>query len=1082
VPPHTTLIADIQHNLTKATEVGPLFHSIQHGCHKEFGIFSEPVSPYFYLPYRALIAIINAVKPGIAQNASTLDPKTKRENCIMASKIAQTYLKIPQIISPEDLSGGNVDERSIMTYLSYFVEPFRAKLLKWVQRILPQCNIKGFSEDWHSGRVFGVMVRACCSGVISDWDQLEGLPDDEYIEKLFTNVKKKLGITPPFETSDLISGNLEELQIMTMVMLIRSGDLVPLSDEIIVSGRGIEEAYYQQDTSFLIDISEAGPGELFIDAVYEDDDQQLKFSLTEKTSKVYSLTYTPIQTGRIVFSIQWSNEDVPQSPFIVPVTDATLVNIVDFESNKTTVEMGKSLCLLLDTVKAGEGHLNAYFQHGREKIQAAMSTLANGKTEVGYTPTRPGTYVLHILWNKKELNHLSVTYSVVDVRGYVIESPPQDKAYSVYEELGFWVTSEKGLPLNVLEITAILDLDMQIPIKLQTTGEGRGYASFMPTLPGVYRIEIVCVNQFIQGTPFNVRVSDPHSCKVKGTIPTHLEIGKPHIFEINIKEAGMGAITFDSSDHDISTIFKVHFKDLDSTDVQKLEVTPLTEGSFLVGIKYENKWISNSPFRLQICDPSKFRVVEKLTTAKIGRPIEFNVVANKACTDDVKLVIKANGPSAKYSPQIQVSDDGLKHSVKFIPWEIGDHEILIQYGGFDIPNCPIFLPVTSFDADACSAAGSGLQKAYSGIPARFLVLSRQEGLLDDDTLEIRVSSVLDDSDCNLRARDNKNGTYSIAYLVHKPGAYLISIITDGHHIPGSPFRLNALPGPDAHKCKMYGPALSEDTILTFGKPIDFSIDTSKAGTGKLAVKAIGPESTPARVFVAKAGQPGKYDVSIDALRHGKHRVNVKWSGSHIPGSPFTIKVFPGADPRKCTAQGPGLEDGWVGKKSSFTIDTKNAGAGVLKVRLHGVKDAFKIEMAPVDHKNRRTLLANYSPTQPGEYLIMIKWSDMHIPGSPFRVKITGDGTKEAPTTFAYTPTPRLPEVSGFLADSEELGDTDEEDTVKHPPLRQPPANRAGKKVVRRKRRKKVARPGAKPGAKPTRKREYEGQVTLRVPK
>ena len=967
-----------------------------------------------------------------------------------------------------------------MTYLSYFVEPFRAKLLKWVQRMLPEFDITRFSEDWHSGRVFGAMVKACCAAVFSDWDQLERSSDEEYVDKLFRNVKRKLGLTPPFKTGDLVSGNVEDIQIMTMVMLIRNADLVPLSDEVVVSGRGIEEANLHEEASFLVNITEAGPGELFIDAFYEEDDHQLKFGLMETSNKIYRLTYTPVRTGKVVFDIQWSKEAVPQSPFVVPVTDSTLVSIVDFESHSTVVEAGKPLSLLLDAEKAGSGRLTAYLQYGREKIQAEASTLPNGNIELGYTPTKSGTYVLHILWNQKELHHLAVTYTVVDVGGYAIESPPQDKVHSVFQEFGFWVLADNGLPFSVLEMTAILSLDVQIPINFQAVDENRAYACFTPTLPGVYRIEVVCIDQLIHGTPFDIQVSDPHSCKVKGDIPAFLELGKPFVFEVNTKEAGVGALTFDSSDHDISSLFEVQLKRPDTTDLQKLEVTPLVEGSFLVGIKYEDKWISNSPFRLQICDPSKFQVVEKLTAAGIGRPIEFTVKARERCTSDVKLYVKASGPSAKYTPQIQLSENGLEYFVKFIPWEIGDHEISIQYGVFDIPSSPIVLPVTSFDADACSAAGSGLQRAYSGVPARFLVLSRQQGLLDDNTLKIRVVSVIDNNECSMRARDNRNGTYSIAYLIQNPGAYLISIITAGQHIPGSPFKLNALPGPDAHQCRMYGPALEEDTILTFGRPIEFTVDTANAGMGKLSVKAIGPEGTPARVFLARTDQPGRYDVNIDVLRHGKHRVNVKWSNSHIPGSPFMIKVFPGADSRKCLAYGPGLEDGWVGKKSAFTIDTKSAGAGVLKVRLHGVKDAFKIEMAPIDQKNRRTMLANYNPTLPGEYLITIMWSEMHVPGSPFRVKITGDGTAKAPTTFYYTPTPRLPEVSGFLADSEELEENEDEErrvsAVQRPVLKQQPRQPAPvktKKRVRKRKRREAPKPA---------RREYAGQVILRVKK
>jgi len=149
---------------------------------------------------------------------------------------------------------------------------------------------------------------------------------------------------------------------------------------------------------------------------------------------------------------------------------------------------------------------------------------------------------------------------------------------------------------------------------------------------------------------------------------------------------------------------------------------------------------------------------------------------------------------------------------------------------------------------------------------------------------------------------------------------------------------------------------------------------------------------------------------------------VKWSGRHIPGSPFLLKIFPGADASKCKAYGSGLEDGFVGKPSTFTIETREAGAGTLKVRLHGVKDAFKIEIEPIDQRDVRTLQARYDPKKPGEYLVTIRWSDVHIPGSPFRVKITGELVMD--DVDEDRPTPRnlldiIPE------DSEDEEDEDE---------------------------------------------------------
>ena len=133
--------------------------------------------------------------------------------------------------------------------------------------------------------------------------------------------------------------------------------------------------------------------------------------------------------------------------------------------------------------------------------------------------------------------------------------------------------------------------------------------------------------------------------------------------------------------------------------------------------------------------------------------------------------------------------------------------------------------------------------------------------------------------------------------------------------------------------------------------MDFAVDTSVAGVGTLSVKAIGPGGAPARVYQAKGRKTGVHNIKLDPVRPGKYRVSVKWSEEHIPGSPFMLKVYPGADASKCKAYGSGLKDGLVGQPSSFMIETRDAGAGTLQVRVHGARDVFKIDVKQVDQSD-----------------------------------------------------------------------------------------------------------------------------------
>ena len=71
----------------------------------------------------------------------------------------------------------------------------------------------------------------------------------------------------------------------------------------------------------------------------------------------------------------------------------------------------------------------------------------------------------------------------------------------------------------------------------------------------------------------------------------------------------------------------------------------------------------------------------------------------------------------------------------------------------------------------------------------------------------------------------------------------------------------------------------------------------------------------------------------------------------------------------------------------FTVETRRAGVGTLLIRVHGLKDSFRIEAHPLSKDNPRTLFAAYNPMVKGNYVVFVRWSGNHVPGSPFNVTI-----------------------------------------------------------------------------------------------
>ena len=71
--------------------------------------------------------------------------------------------------------------------------------------------------------------------------------------------------------------------------------------------------------------------------------------------------------------------------------------------------------------------------------------------------------------------------------------------------------------------------------------------------------------------------------------------------------------------------------------------------------------------------------------------------------------------------------------------------------------------------------------------------------------------------------------------------------------------------------------------------------------------------------------------------------------------------------------------------AKFIVNTSKAGSGALSVTVDG-PSKVQLDCREVAEGHEFT----YTPTIPGNYLVMIKFGgNIHIPGSPFRARITG---------------------------------------------------------------------------------------------
>lgn len=132
---------------------------------------------------------------------------------------------------------------------------------------------------------------------------------------------------------------------------------------------------------------------------------------------------------------------------------------------------------------------------------------------------------------------------------------------------------------------------------------------------------------------------------------------------------------------------------------------------------------------------------------------------------------------------------------------------------------------------------------------------------------------------------------------------------------------------------------------------------------------------------------GNIGISFTPRQVGEHAISVKRQGKHIHNSPFKVNVSEQevGDAKKVKVTGSTLEEGKTQVENTFSVDTRNAGHGGLSLSIEGPS---KAEINCTD-KLDGTLNISYKPTEPGFYIVNLKFADHHVTGSPFKVKVTG---------------------------------------------------------------------------------------------
>jgi filamin len=515
---------------------------------------------------KALCALGNALVPGLCPNHLELNPNEALKNAILGSDNAEREMHIPKVLAPEDMVHPDVDELSVMTYISYFREwegdEGRRKREAEIERTPVAEKCKVYGDGWEhaeSGIPASFTIEAI--NVHGRRVPVGGHPFKPSIKPVaggndvqINLVDNKDGTytgtyTAPDDGKHVGEVTLGDKHVQNSPKTINVTRGGPDATHSKAFGPGLEGAVVGEPAPFTIQSfnrlgqpltgKSAGgdPYKVVVQGPYPGSEAPVE--IKDLGNGKYDVVYHPRDHGNHVVNVTLNNQHIQKSPFNVPVSK-------------------------------NANHADA------------LNCKAHGPGLQGGNTAEPSEFTVEVRNGKGEL----VPGNTLAASGLDVE-----------------VTDGKG---------------NEIPnVKLHDNGDGTVKVVYETRDPGTHKVDVILRNKaapvyytHIKDSPFHVNVeagSDPSKSvafgpgveggpNVKDTLPTSFKIQARDREGNDIKKGGD---PFDVKVHGPNGDVPAQIKD-NGDGSYDVTYQPKDAGNHTVDVKLKNKPIANSPYHLNV--------------------------------------------------------------------------------------------------------------------------------------------------------------------------------------------------------------------------------------------------------------------------------------------------------------------------------------------------------------------------------------------------------------------------------------------------------------------------------------------------
>ena len=724
---------------------------------------------------------------------------------------------------------------------------------------------------------------------------------------------------------------------------------------------------------------------------------QIPVVIDKKSDINYCLKIEPPQRDRFTLTVLYGNNNVKDSPFSFNTLIPDVSKVVLTEPG--VCEVGKTACFKADTALAGDGSLSA--KCSGEKVGSLPINITEDgdyKYQIYFKPEIPDVYTVEITWAGETVKGSPFIFNLLPIVGN-LHTP--EKAET---EEDVWVDVDCSVA-GYGPLTAYCkghNDEKTTPVSIDRYDSKKYRVRFNPSISDVYSLTLFFGNDVIAGGTFEINLlpkTDATMVKHLGTfIPDNRT--EPVVLKFDASKAGPGDMRgrVTNTSHAGLVVPTVDLVNQKMKEYQ-LSFFPDAAGTYNVDVYWSDNTIPGSPINIKIVYASEVQVTSPVDP-ELLHPIKVGIDTQYAGPGDLTVYCSGEKTGEIETEITQDNDDATKYSVFFHPTKADFYSMKIYFSNIEVMQSPVevdlrppepvnevcqavFMDENPIDIDFSVFCDSPIDKPDFDKPD--LIIPTELEMMIREPFTLSVSGIDCDASLSVVAFGKntgeekisvtpvKEGLFDIYFNPSKADLYTINLLMNGVDIQGSPFIINYKERPKVEVIPTH--PVTKPYVIQYVPVVDIN---------DIFAYAIHDDSCTRQILKVKKGRNNAMYLILQAEKTGLHFIHIKYGSKEISGSPFKIEIVP-SDPSACKILDV-PQRAFLGEEAALRIDTSRAGAGDIHV-IATVPVGGKDTYYTYTEESPDIYMIKLIPKVVGRHMLMIKWSGVPVPGSPFPVNV-----------------------------------------------------------------------------------------------